>query len=691
MSAPAPASASTSTTVTTACPLDCPDACRLEVVVEDDRIASVDGAKDGAHPLTDGFICAKVRRIAEHVHGGDRLLHPMVRVGAKGEGRFERVSWDEALQRVAESLIETRARHGAPAILPFSYGGSNGLLTQDTADARLFHRLGASLLERTVCAAPSGAAARGLYGRVPGVALEDYVHSRLIVLWGMNPQASGIHLVPVIKAARAAGAKLVVVDPRRTGLAAGADLHVPVRPGGDLPLALSIIHWLFESGRADAAFLAEHATGVEVLRARAALWPIERAAAESGVAAETIERFARLYADAAPAAIRCGWGVERNRNGGSAVAAVLALPAVAGKLGVRGGGFTMSNGGAFGYAPLRAAAAPVPKGVRSVSMNQLGHALTELSSPRIHHLFVYNANPDTTIPDQERIRAGLARDDLFTVVFEQVMTDTALWADVLLPATTFLEHDELARGYGAMVTNRMRPVIPPVGEARTNLAVFDELARRVGVAKDDDVTEPDALIDAIVATGDPDGRLAIELQRDGIARGTPEGAAPPVLFHRGVLPDTPGGKIRLVPEHLDREAPGGLYHYAADPGTPAFPLALISPASERTISSTFGQLIEGQVPIAIHPDDAGARGITTGDVVRVWNELGEVRCHARVDDALRPGVVSLAKGIWARHTLSGTTSTALCPATLTDIGRGACFNDARVQIERGEAGRPGSP
>lgn len=302
---------------------------------------------DARNPLTAGFICGKVRRMARHVHGDARLERPAVRVGEKGEGRFRAVSWDDALERIAESIEQARARWGGEAILPFSYGGSNGLITEGSVDARLFHRLGASRLDRTVCAAPSGRAADGLYGRMPGVALEHYRHAALIVLWGCNPQASGIHLVPILKEARRRGARLVVVDPRRTGLAAGADMHLPVRPGTDVPVALAVIRWLFEEGRADLAFLDQHTTGWAELRARAATWTFERAAAESGVDAADLKRFAEVYADAAPAVIRCGWGQERNRNGGSATAAILALPAVAGKLGVRGGGFTMSNSRAF--------------------------------------------------------------------------------------------------------------------------------------------------------------------------------------------------------------------------------------------------------------------------------------------------------------------------------------------------------
>jgi anaerobic selenocysteine-containing dehydrogenase len=664
-------------TLRSACPLDCPDACSLDVQVDGGRVVAVGGAADD--PLTAGFICAKVRRFPEHMYGAERVLHPAVREGAKGSGRFRAVGWDEALGRVAGALADARDRFGGESILPFCYGGSNGYLTQDATDARLFRRLGASRLLRTVCAAPTGAAAGGLYGKMPGVALPDYEHARLIVMWGCNPTASGIHLGPPIQRARQRGARLVVVDPRKTRLAQQADLHIALRPGTDLPVALSLIAWLFESGRADLDFLAAHAVGVDALRARAAAWTFARAAGEAGVSAGDLEAFARLYADTNPAVVRCGWGPERNRNAGSAIAAILALPAVAGKFGVRGGGYTMSNSPAWRDIDPGAAAAEPERPTRAVNMNQLGAALTELEAPPVKALFVYNANPVATIPNQEKVRAGLAREDLFTVVFDAVWTDTARAADVVLPATTFLEHDELARGYGGYVLHAARPVVAPVGEARPNHAVFAELVRRLGLARAGDPEGADALVDALLAST-PDGpRLRRELARD--RRALPAFGAAPVQFV-DVFPRTSGARIDLCPAALDREAPGGLYAYLPDPATPAAPLALISPASSHTVSSTFGQLVVGPVPIELAPEDARSRGIADGDRVRVWNALGEVRCRAALNPDLRPGVAMLPKGLWHRHTDNGATANALCPDTLTDLGGGACFNDARVEVQR---------
>ena len=659
----------------TVCPLDCPDTCSLEVTVKSGEVVKLDGTD--VNPLTEGYICSKVRRFPRHLYGDERLRHPLARRGAKGEGSFERVSWDDALDLLAQRLREIRDRHGGEAILPLSYGGSNGYLTQDTTDARLFRRLGASRLIRTVCAAPTTAAATGLYGKMPGVAFEDFSSARLIVVWGANPSASGIHLVPIIRRAQAQGAKLVVVDPRRTPLAKKADLHLAPRPGTDLVVALSLIRWLFDSGHADTGFLAAHATGAEELEQRAEPWTFERAAEVAGVAAADLEAFGRLYAGSDPAVLRCGWGQERNRNGGSATAAILALPAVAGKFGRRGGGYTLSNTGAWKLDPEQLAGAEEPA-TRIVNMNQVGDVLLG-AEPPVKLLFVYNANPLMTLPEQEKVRAGLERGDLFTVVFEQVMTDTARYADLVLPATTFLEHRELRRGYGATMLAEGPPVIEPVAEARPNYRVFADLCHRLGLSRAGEPETPEDLVAGLLRQSGRGGELRAALDDAGFA--DPDLGRAPVQFVDH-FPATSDRKIHLVPEALDREAEGGLYAYRGDPATERAPLALISPATSRTVSSTFGQLHKRQVPLELHPDDAAARGLASGDEVRVWNDSGEVRCRLQISRDLRPGVAMLPKGLWSHNTLSGTTANALAPDTLTDVAGGACFNDARVAVER---------
>jgi anaerobic selenocysteine-containing dehydrogenase len=510
---------------------------------------------------------------------------------------------------------------------------------------------------------------------MPSVAYEDFPDARLIVIWGANPSASGIHLVPYIREAQRRGAKLVVIDPRTTALARQADIHLAVRPGTDLPVALAIHRHLFESGGVDRAFLDTHSRGADRLREKAQPWTFERAAAEAGILPDRLQAFAELYAATSPALLRCGWGQERNRNGGSASLAILALPAVAGKFGVRGGGYTMSNSASWGITRTWIGA-PEPS-TRLVNMNHLGRALTEYADPPVKALFVYNSNAAVTSPDQRRILRGLERDDLFTVVFDQVMTDTARYADVVLPATTFLEGYDIARGYGPISLRLAKPVIEPVGDARSNADVFGDLLRHL------DLDEP----------GDPSGELEEMLQvmsqlprTVGTELSEHEAAVPPYggrpIQFVDVRPLTVDGKVDLFPDALDAEAPAGLYGYQPDPRTSEFPLTLISPASERTITSMLSELPRPEVKLLMHPDDAAERGLADGDAVRVFNALGEVRCNLQVGASIRPGTVLLPKGLWRKHTANGYTATALAPDTLTDVGGGACFNDARVQVEK---------
>ncbi len=673
-----PAVAPTEVTVDTACPLDCPDACTLSVTVRGGRITVIDGST--VNPVTDGYICNKVRHFDRRVYGEDRLHFPAMRVGAKGEGRFRRVSWNDALDAVAETLGAIRATHGGDAILPLSYGGSNGLLTQDASDANFFRRLGALRLDRTVCAAPTGAANMGLYGKMASVVYDDYEDAKVILVWGANPSASGIHLMPYLKRARAKGATLIVIDPRATTVARQADIHLAIRPGTDVAVALAFHRHLFESGAADLAFLDAHTTGWQALRERATPWTFERAAEVSGLAAADLARVATLYAQASPALVKCGWGLERNRNGGNAAAAVMALPAVGGKFGVRGGGYSMSNSGSWGITPSwQTDAEPA---TRLVNMNRVGRELVEPAGAPIRALFVYNCNPAVTLPDQQRVLAGLAREDLFTVVFDQVLTDTAVYADVVLPATTFLEHYDFAKAYGSLSLHLARPVIEPVAEARPNADVFADLTERMGLSRDGDAAgELDQMLQVMSALP---GTIGTEIGDRGGA--TPPFGGRPVQFV-DVFPRTPDRKVALFPAHLDQEAPQGLYAYIPDPATEQYPLTLISPASERTISSTLGELERPSVRLEMHPDDAAARQLGDGDEVRVVNALGTLECPVKVTGLVRPGTVAFPKGVWRRHTGNGLTSNALVPDTLTDLGGGACFNDARVQVERAPSRR----
>jgi anaerobic selenocysteine-containing dehydrogenase len=657
----------------TSCVLDCPDACSLEVTVEEGKVAKI--AASDLNEVTRNFICSKVGRFADRLYHPDRLLHPMRRVGAKGEARFERIGWEEALGTITERFRSIRDSVGGEAILPYNYGGSNGFLTDDLVDSAYFARLGASRLDKTICAAPTSAVAKGMYGKMAGVAFPDYPEAKFILIWGANPRASNIHLVPYLRDAKERGAFIALVDPVRTLSHDLIDLHLPVFPGADLPLALGMIHHWRSTGRFDRAFLDAHADGLETLLEAASAWSLDRAAKEARVDRESVRLLADRYAESSPAILRCGWGLERNRNGGQAAAAILAMPSLLGKFGRRGGGYTLSNSGA-GKLLASKLWDTASWTTRVINMTELAKALNDPLSPRVHGIFVYNCNPVATVPDQNGILRGLRREDLFTVVFEQVMTDTARYADVLLPATTMLEHYDYKRSYGSYVVGATKPVIDPVGEARSNASVFAELGRAMGF-EDPIFHWPEAelrgrVVAAIELQGKPVSSAPFE--SGGIARYDFDGSANPVQFG-SVFPQTEDGKIHLSPAILG-PAPYAYEEIRSE----SFPLCLITPASAKLVSSTFGEFNVQELHVTIHPEDARARGIDSGDRVRVWNDLGEVECIARVDAHVREGVVSIPKGAWMKSSLNGRTSTALTPSNVNVVGGGACFNDARVEV-----------
>ncbi len=664
----------TETHVTT-CVMDCPDGCALEVQV-------VDGKIDRIGPATgEGttFICGKVANFGRRVHHRERLLHPLRRVGVKGSGEFERVSWSEALDEIAERLAATRDRWGGEAILPYHYGGSNGLLTDDFLDDLLFARLGASRLAKTICAVPATQVAVGMYGKMPGVAFEDYPRAECIVIWGANPKGSNIHLVPQLREARQRGAFVAAIDPRNNFGSGEIDLHLPVLPGQDLPLALAMIRHWHERGLLARDFLLEHADGLEPLLERAAEWSLERAATTAGVPVADLRALADRFAAASPALIRCGWGLERNRNGAQAIAAVLAIPAVLGKFGVRGGGYTLSNNGGSRF-DREAVLGRFEWSTRALNMTQLGRLIDPESadgpsalSPPVKVLFVYNANPLASTPAQDAIERGLARDDLFTVVHDQVMTDTARWADLVLPAATFLEGTDLRVSYGDFVAGGIRPLIEPIGESRTNMQLFAELGRRLGLADEAFLWDDAELLRRVAAALRLDGEPASDDVAQGRRQRYDFSGASPVQFDT-VRPLTAAGKIHLAPAQLGPEP----YRWL-EPAN-HYPLAMVSAASSRLINSTFGESSLSTLRVDLHPDDAASRGIDSGTKVRVFNDLGEVHCQARVSAKVRPGVVSMPKGAWRRSSLNGATSTALCPDDGQVVGDAACFNDARVDV-----------
>jgi anaerobic selenocysteine-containing dehydrogenase len=648
----------------TACPLDCPDTCSLTVTVTDGRITKVDAA--AGNPLTDGYICQKVKHHARRVEAPERVMTPLVRTGPKGAGEFRAATWDEALDLIVARLHAAEAEHGPESVLPFVYNSSAPLL-QDEAGERLWRRFGASRLRHTVCAATHGAAYHCVYGSMLSADPADLVHSRLIVVWGANPTVSNIHLAPLItRAQREHGARVVVVDPRATASARRADLHLAVRPGTDVVLAYAVAHELERQGLLDREFIAAHAEGADEFLTAAREFPVARAAEICGVAADAVVELSTWLGTITPAMVRVGWGIERNRNGGSACAAVFSLPVLAGQFGQPGAGVIGSLSAA---APLAwdAREPDTPddrRRPRAFGMNRIGAALLDPDlDPPIQVLFVQGSNLAATNPDQTAVLRGLAREDLFTVVHEQVLTDTARFADVVLPATTHFEVHDLAASYGSFTLQEVAPVIDPVGESRSNNEVAAALAARLGY----DLTRFDVSRAAVL-----ERCLTDDGAYDGVRLTRPAGGT--VQF-RDTVPSHPGGRAHLA------SLPGlGVPRYRVldDP----FPLTVISPSSARTINSMFGEFQPPEPVVALHPGDAAARGIADGDAVVVRNVRATIPTVARLDASLRPGVVTMPKGSWCRDFAGGLTVNALVPDTLSDLADGACFNDARVEIDR---------
>jgi anaerobic selenocysteine-containing dehydrogenase len=664
------------------CPLDCPDTCSLSVTVEAGRITKIRGSR--ANPYTAGVLCAKVpESYPEFVHGPDRLITPLRRVGAKGEGRFERISWDQALDLIHARCTAVIAEHGPQAIMPLNYAGPHGLLAGGSMDLRFFHRLGATLLDRSpLCGGIRTEAWTGTFGAAPGIPPEQVEHSKLIVAWGYNVTWSGLHLTPLIDRARRAGAKLVVVDPKRTKIAERADLFLPVRPGTDVVLAWAIAADLERRGGIDRAFVDRHVAGYDEFMGRARPWMIAAAARECGLTESAIQQFADWFRTLAPVAIAVGNGLERNQNGGSGIRAVFALPALGGKFGVTGGGLVNGARAAFPRTPAKLARPDlVPKGTRTLNIVDVGRHLTDpMLAPPLKAVFIYNHNPLVVHPDQNRMRRGLAREDLFVIGSDVVMTDSLAYADVVLPACSHFEHDDLFAAYGTHWLQRAQAVIPPQGEALPNTEIFRRLAARFGF--DDPMfraTDAELMDDAV----DPaDARLGgvrpSQLPVDRALLMTVDGAHANLFAN--VFPKTASSKVELASPYLEKKYGARLPDYR--PFTSSYPLILITPASDRRTTSTFGGCTANAEtpPLEIHPDDARPRGLRDGMRVRVWNDLGEVHLPVRVTDGVRPGVVCSLKGAWMKTTDNGQTVSALAPTHHADICGGACYNDTRVEV-----------
>ncbi|MDP9015091.1 MAG: molybdopterin-dependent oxidoreductase [Pseudomonadota bacterium] len=664
------------------CPLDCPDTCSLSVTVADDRVLSVKGSK--VNPITHGAVCAKVaKHYPEFVHGPNRLRHPLKHVGAKGEGRFARISWDEALDLIHARVTDIISRYGAQALLPLNYAGPHGMLAGDSMSLRFFHKIGASLLSRSpLCGGIRSAAYSGTFGATPGTPLQQVSQAKLIIVWGNNATACNLHLMRQINAAKRDGAKLVVIDPRRVKVADQAHLFLPVRPGTDVVLAWAIAVELERLGGIDRAFVDKHVLGFDAYMEAARAYPPERAAEICGVPLDDIRTLARWYADTSPAVIAWGNGLERNQNGGSGLRAIAALPALAGKFGMAGGGLVGGAGHAFPKTPAKLTRPDfVPPNTRTINILDVGRLLLEKSlNPPLQALFVYNHNPLIVHPDQNRIKRGLSREDLFVVGIEVAMTDSMNYADVILPACTHFEHADVFAAYGQQYLQRAEPVISPVGESLPNTEIFRRLAAKFGFT-DAAFAEDDAgLMDAALDADDPrmQGLRPSQIPVDRALR-MEFGREEPVLF-QNVMPRTPSGKIELESSTLGTLYGASLPRYR--PLASAYPLTLITPASDKQITSTFGGLAANAAPPALemNPADAAARGLTDGISVKVWNELGEVFLPLRINDAVRPGVVSSDKGAWFRTSSNGQTVSALAPAHKADLAEGACYNDARVEV-----------
>ncbi len=680
--------------IKTVCPHDCPDTCAMLAQVQDGRLLGVRGNPD--HPMTRGYLCCKVNHYEERVYSADRVLYPYRRVGAKGEGRFERISWDEALDTIVARWKQVIARYGPEAVLPYSYAGTMGIVNMSACDGRLWNRMGATRLLRTICSTAAEAGYDYTMGWSGGVDPESLLYSKTIIVWGMNPASTGTHQMAVIREAQKRGAILIVIDPFRTRTAECADWHVHIQHATDSALALGLMHVLFRDGLHDEPFLCEHTVGWEALRERVLTqYPPERVAEITGISVDDIERLAHLYATRRPSAIRLGYGIARNTNGGMMIRTITCLPAIIGAWKELGGGLLLSTSAHF---PLNMNAVKRPDllqgNPRAVNMNQLGEALLTLNNPSVMALYVYNCNPAAVAPNSNRVIEGLLREDLFTVVHEQLWTDTARLADIVLPATTQMEHLDLHTAYGHLYVQLNQPAIPPLGESRPNWDVLAELARRMGNTEQCFRDTAEDIIRQALSTDHPylQGITYEYLQEHGFAKlRTPGDPFAPYL-HGDMRFKTPSGKIELYSERAQRDGydPLPTYVPAQDEQGDArrYPINLLSPAAHHFLNTSFAnqertQKGEREPRIWLHPRDAEARGIRQGDWVRAYNDRGEVFLRAMVSARhVRPGVAWSPSLWWHRDSPGGRNVNALTSDRLADMGGGSTFHTCYIELER---------
>jgi anaerobic selenocysteine-containing dehydrogenase len=707
------------------CSHDCPDSCGVLVTVDEGTGRAVKVQGDPAHPVTRGFLCGKVAKYLDRVYSPDRVLYPMRRKKGVAKGplekgceaeAFERISWDEALDEIAARLQGIAAEFGPESILPYSYAGTIGQLGYGSMDRRFFHRLGASRLDRTICAEAGGTALKQVYGVKLGTRPEDFVHAGLVIAWGANIHGNNIHLWPFIEEARRKGAKLVVIDPYRTRTAALADEHIAINPGTDTALALGLMHVILSMGMEDREYIERCTHGYKELR-----WAVmqpehspERVEKVTGVSAQTIVRLAREYAGGMkktgrPAVIRLNYGIQRSENGGTAARAVCMLPLLTGAWQHEGGGLQLSTSGSFPFnsealqMPELMWKSPLGRAARVVNMSELGQALTRLGQvaegdgPPVKALFVYNSNPAAVAPNQNDVLRGMRREDLFTVVHEQFFTDTADYADVLLPAATFVETKDVQGAYGHLFVQVSEQAIEPLGEARNNVRLFGELARRMGFEESCFDDREDALIEQALATSDPwfAGITRERLEREGqvelVLPKNAEGKSLP--FSTPGWFRTPSGKGELVPVPrfvAPVESRGGAGVEAG------YPLEFLPRKADNYMNTTFANLpvhqrMEAKTAgvLEMHPVDAAARGVVTGDVVEVFNGRGRISLKALVDGKVSAGVVA-GKLDWNKLSVGGGNVNALTSERLTDLGGGATFYSTLVEVRKSELQETGS-
>jgi anaerobic selenocysteine-containing dehydrogenase len=638
------------------------------VTVELGRIVDIDAAPVDAagNALTDGWICKKVKHHAMRVYSAERIMTPLIRAGEKGGGVFRSASWDEAIGLVAQKIRSAIDDHGPDSVLPYLYNSSSARIDKKRVTPHLFERLGCPEIEQTICASTKSEAWKQVFGTMSSCDPQDIGQSKLVVIWGGNPSASNTHLVPLLTKAKTSGAKIVVIDPRKTSTAARADVHLAVRPGTDVVLGFALARWMQHNNRIDHAFVQSNTVGATQFLEAASEWTVDRAASVCGIEAEAIVRFAELLTTVKPAMLRSGWGMERNRNGGSAYLAAYAVWALAGNFGAPGSGIVDSTSSAFPKVVTTQWPQGVPRPARKkLNMNRVGRALCGDRvewpvQPQV--LVIQGANPAVTSVDQVAMLQGLASEQLFTVLHEQVMTDTAMYADVVFPATTHFEMSDVVGSYGSYTVQRNVRVIEPIGESKNNGQFGQMLAVALGFSTNE-FDASDAVTEELIKQSLVGGS---QLKQPGEIRQFD--TTFPTFADRKMKLWGPFGSLpgaRFVPLVNEEH-----------------PLTLITPATTFTINSMFGDTLPPPAVLKVHPADAVERNIADGERVRVFNERAEISIVAEIDATIRPGVCSIPKGLWRRSLEGGLTANAFAPDTYTDLSDGACFNDARVQVQK---------